>query len=125
MTESDFVKLLEELGTAWVGRDYAKAASFFASDVEYSDPLRYTIKGRAALFDFFTDDGGHEQTVQWHNVIFDESRQLAACEYSYTGTHIYHGLVMVKLKDGLITNWREYQHTAEQGWEDFWGDNRF
>ena len=35
---------------------------------------------------------------------------LGAGEYTYEGTHRYHGVAIVRVEGGLITHWREYQH---------------
>lgn len=46
--------------------------------------------------------------------MFDEVEQTGAAEYTYTGSYTYHGLVLVRVRDGLVSEWREYQHTSVQ-----------
>lgn len=121
MNSAEFKQMLSALADAWARRDYAKAASFFAADILYGDPLRYSFHGREQLRAFFEDDEGFEQKTVWHNVIFDEAQQLGAAEYTYEGTHRYHGTVLIRVKDGLITHWREYQHIDSRDWENFVG----
>ena len=121
MTSTEFKKVLVDVAAAWARRDYTKAASFFEADVRYGDPLRYLNTGREQLRNFFENDEGFEQKTVWHNVIFDESQQLGAAEYTYDGTHRYHGTVLIRVKDGLITHWREYQHIDSRDWETFVG----
>lgn len=125
MTSQEFGNVLNALADAWTRSDYAKAASFFADDVRYGDPLRYLNTGREQLRSFFENDEGCEQKTVWHNVIFDETQQLGAAEYTYEGTHQYHGTVWIKLKDGLITRWREYQHIDSREWDEFVGQTRW
>ena len=125
MTSADFRALLEALADGWTRRDYAFVASHFADDVCYADPLRYTLQGREALQAFFADDDDMPQSVTWHTVLFDESQQLGAGEYTYCGTHQYHGTVLVRVHAGLITHWREYQHTDQRPWTTFVGATRF
>ncbi len=119
MTREGFLALLEGLGAAWQDRRYDDAINYFAPDIRYVDPLRYSISGRDALLAFFRNDGGYPQTTTWHLVLFDEATQIGAAEYSYRGTHLYHGVVLIRLEDDRITYWREYQHTSELDWESF------
>jgi ribosomal-protein-serine acetyltransferase len=125
LTNEEFRAMLDRLADAWTRRDYAAAAAAFSEDVRYGDPTRYALAGRAALRAFFEDDEGREQRVVWHNVVFDPARQFGAAEYTYDGTHRYHGTVLVKLAHGVVTHWREYQHVDDRAWEDFAGETRF
>jgi limonene-1,2-epoxide hydrolase len=36
-----------------------------------------------------------------------------------------HGITLIKVQDGRITHWREYQHIDGRGWEDFVGATLF
>jgi hypothetical protein len=119
MTRAEFAADLKALAQAWADKDYEKAAGFFAEDVRYADPLHYRFASRADLLRFFQDDGGHAQRTVWHNLVFDEEQQLGAAEYTYEGTHRYHGLVLVKVNGGKFSHWREYQHISPLEWEDF------
>lgn len=125
MTSDEFRLLLSALADGWTRRDYAFVASHFAEDVRYADPLRYALHGRDALLEFFADDDGLPQSVTWHTVLFDEAQQLGAGEYTYRGTHQYHGTVLVRVHGGRITHWREYQHTDGRSWETFAAASRF
>lgn len=107
------------MAEAWSRRDYAAAASAFAEDVRYADPLRYSFSNRGQLRAFFDADEGYEQRVEWHTIIFDEAEQAGAAEYTYDGTHRYHGTVLIKVEGARITHWREYQHTDSREWEEF------
>lgn len=119
MRTEDFRRLLEQLAAGWARRDYASVAEAFAEDVRYADPLRYAFHDRGALRAFFEDDGGAEQRTVWHTVLFDEAQQVGAAEYSYEGTHRYHGVALIRLRDGKITHWREYQHIDLRPWDEF------
>lgn len=125
MTSSDFIALLDTLALGWQRRDYPAVASHFSADVQYGDPLRYHLASRPALEAFFSDDGDQEQHMTWHLMLFDESQQLGAAEYTYEGTHRYHGVALVRVDGGLITHWREYQHTDPRSWQDFAGRTAF
>jgi len=122
LTEGEFRALLERLAAAWHARQYSAAASCFAEDVAYGDPVRYGLHGRAALRGFFEDDEDREQRVDWHTIVFDPAQQVGSAEYTYEGTHRYHGAVIVRVANGLIAHWREHQHIDDQRtWEEFTG----
>lgn len=125
MKREEFVEMLNAISESWQKRDYARAAQFFAENVRYADPLNYRFDNRADLQKFFENDEGFEQKNTWHNIIFDESQQLAAVEYTYEGTHRYHGVALVKVSNGKITHWREYQHISQLDWQKFWAGTVF
>jgi len=119
MTKSEFRNLLQSLADAWSRREYASAAEAFAEDVRYGDPTRYSFQGRDELRAFFENDEGYDQRTVWHTVVFDEEQQIGAVEYTYEGTYRYHGTVLIKIVDGKISRWREYQHIDPREWEEF------
>ena len=119
MTKEEFTKLLYLLSDAWAKRDYVAAISAFADDVRYADPLRYSMSNKDELQKFFQDDDGCTQSTVWHTILFDEQHQVGAAEYTYNGTHRYHGTVLVKIQGDRISRWREYQHIDGREWEDF------
>lgn len=119
MKREEFVEMLNAISESWQQRDYERASSFFAETVHYADPLNYRFDNRADLQRFFENDEGFEQKNIWHNIIFDESQQIGAVEYTYEGTHRYHGIALVKVADGKITHWREYQHISQLDWQEF------
>jgi len=125
MTKTAFRGLLERLANGWTNRDYATVIEAFAKDVRYADPLRYNLRGRDKLRTFFEADDGQEQRTTFHTVIFDESRQVAAVEYTYEGSHRYHGVALIRLENGLITHWREYQHIDQRAWSEFVSGTEF
>ena len=125
MTSSDFCSLLQGLADGWQSRDYARVARSYTEDVQYKDPTRYHFTSRGDLQKFFEDDGGLPQSTVWHTIVFDEAQQVGAAEYTYTGHHQYHGTVLIKVANGRITHWREYQHIDPRPWENFVGTSRF
>lgn len=119
MSNAEFRAMLQSLADGWQRRDYNSVVSHFADNVRYADPLRYAFENRHDLQAFFENDEGLEQSTVWHNVLFDEAQQLGVAEYTYDGTWCYHGTVWIRVQDGKITHWREYQHTDPREWEDF------
>jgi hypothetical protein len=119
MTRDEFVALLETMAGGWNGNDPELVVSCFAEDIDYADPLRYQLHGREELRGFFELPEGGSQWVRWHSIIFDEHTQAGAAEYTYEEAQRYHGFVLVRVADGLVTHWREYQHTSDLDFEAF------
>ncbi len=122
MTPGEFTAMLDALAEAWARRDYGSAAAWFADDVRYADPRRYAFADRAALRAFFEADDGLPQRTTWHLRLFDEQSQVGAAEYTYEGTRRYHGVALIRVAEGRITHWREYQHVDLRTWEAFSAD---
>lgn len=125
LTDDGFRALLAHLAALWAARDYATLVQSFAPDVHYADPLRYRIDGRDALLAFFENDDGLPQRTDWHVAVFSADAQTGAAEYTYEGTHRYHGVALIRIEHGLITHWREYQHIDARTWPDYVGATRF
>jgi plasmid stabilization system protein ParE len=119
MNSAQFQQCLRELAESWTTKDYSRVASRFADQVLYTDPVRYTLRSRAELLAFFEADEGYAQYAAIHQAVFDEARQLGAAEYTYRGTHQYHGTVWVKIEHDLIVEWREYQHIDARPYNEF------
>jgi hypothetical protein len=113
-----FVALLGTMAEGWNTGDVEKTAACFTEDVRYGDPTRYRHESRDALRPFF-EAPPEGQSCVWHRIVFDEAEQIGAAEYTYVGSHQYHGLVLVTLRDGLVSAWREYQHVSQLPWERF------
>jgi hypothetical protein len=60
--------------------------------------------------------------MQFHNLWFDEARQIGAGEYSFGERNeptADHGVVVVELRDGRVAFWREYQQKGPTSFEQF------
>jgi len=125
MTKQRFKKVLDTLAVDWAQKDYDHAAGFFSTDIEYGDPTRYRFTSRAELLTFFQNDEGHDQRTIWHTILFDPELQIGAAEYTYEGSHRYHGVVLIKVSESGITHWRECQHISPQVWQEFVGVTKF
>jgi hypothetical protein len=119
MTASEFEAMLDDLAAAWSARDYPAAIRWFHPEIRYADPLRYAFDSREALLAFFDADEGLPQRTVWHTRMFDEREQRGCAEYTYEGTHRYHGVVLIRVAGGRITHWREYQHVDARTWEEY------
>jgi ketosteroid isomerase-like protein len=127
-SEAGFRTLMETVAAGWNAGDARRAADCFTEDAVYSEPPRKQFyRGREALFEFF---GGKEKPdppmkMTWHHLAFDEDAQIGFGEYTFQMNNRYHGIVVVRLRDGRIANWREYQYPSPLDWETFVDDNRF
>lgn len=110
------------MAEAWTSENYTKVLSFFYDSMYYSDALNYCFKDKVSLLEFFANDDGEPQECVFHNTAFDESKQIGAAEYTYHGTHLYHGTVWIEIENNKIISWREYQHISVKSRKDFWQD---
>lgn len=125
MNKTEFRNMLHSLSDAWKKQDYKSAASMFAEDVHYADPLRYSFQNRDELLVFFEADDGRPQITVWHTIIFDVGQQVGMAEYTYEGTYRYHGVALVRVIDGKISHWREYQHIDTRDWIEYVSGTKF
>jgi len=118
---------MQQLSDAWNKGDARAAADLFAEDALYSSVPNSARAGRAALFDWFGGANGRAKPMQmvWHHLVFDEAQQIGAGEYTFTYEVRTHGMVMIRLRDGKIANWREYELESPLDWDVMVGKNRF
>ena len=122
ITAAQFKHLLTTVAEGWEADDARRAADCFTEDAIYIEPPgRQVYVGREALHEFFAggDNPAPSTHMTWHNIIFDEATQLGCGEYTYHGNNRYHGAVMVRVRDGKISRWREYQRQSPLDWSDF------
>jgi hypothetical protein len=121
-----FRRLLRTVAEAWNEGDTPTALACFTEDARYTEPPDIQHhEGRQALYEFFGGEDPPPMRMVWHTIVFDEAQQLGAGEYTFNGTHTYHGVAVIRLRDDLIANWREYQHRSNLGWDDFTALNPF
>lgn len=63
--------------------------------------------------------------MSWHHLLFDPAPQIGVAEYTFRYQIQTHGLVIVRLSNGLIVNWREYEVKSTLPWDQFVAENRF
>ena len=128
ITASEFKQLLQTVAEGWNEGDARKAADCFSADAIYTEPPdKQVYVGREALYRFFGGDSGRPDamTMVWRHLVFDEESQVGAGEYSFTYGSTVHGVAMIKIREGLIANWREYQYGSDLSWDEFTGKNKF
>lgn len=119
---------MEELATAWTEGDARRAAGCFAVDAVYSDPPdKQLFRGRDALYEFFGGDEGREgqMSMEWHHLAFNAEDQVGFGEFTFHYGSGSHGIVVVRMRDGKIGNWREYWYESDLPWEEFVAQNPF
>ena len=128
LTAAGFGSLMNQLAEAWNANDARRAAELFTQDAVYSAPPDGRVRrGRDELLRFFGGPGGRRRPMrmEWHHLVFDETSQIGAGEYTFTYDVRTHGVVMLRIVGGRIANWREYEQASPLSWEEFVGPNRF
>jgi ketosteroid isomerase-like protein len=121
-TASEFRKLMNTVADGWNSGDARKAADCYTEDAIYTEPPdKQVYVGREDLYKFFGGGNRPEppMRMQWHNRAFDEETQVGFGEYTFQMNNRYHGIVIVKLRGGKISNWREYQYKSGLTWSEF------
>lgn len=116
------------LADSWNQGNAEQAVCCFTQDALYTEPPdKQNYAGRDALYQFFGGANGRagEMNMVWHHIIFDETGQIGAGEFTFTYGDTVHGVTMIKVRDGLISNWREYWYASELPWDVFTKLNSF
>ena len=115
-----FQKLMQTVADGWNEGNARKAADCFAVDSVYAEPP-------GELYQFFGGDKPPQpaMSMEWHHLVFDPETQIGTGEYTFQMKERHHGIVIVKLKDGLIASWREYQYQSSLSWREFAGESGF
>jgi hypothetical protein len=121
----EFTHMLTQISDGWNGGNARMAADVFAVDAVYEEPPRKQYyKGQAAIFEFFGGEKGFDRPMEmtWHHVAFNEEAQIGFGEYTFVMNKQYHGIVMLKIENGKIAVWREYQYESSLDWSAFSGE---
>jgi len=127
-SQPQFRVLMETLARGWNSNNATLAANCFTNDAIYSAPPDGPVRhGKRELFEVFGGEKGRDQpmSMEWHDLIFDEATQMGAGEYTFSYKIRTHGVVIVRLVDGKIANWREYEQASPLPWSQFIGENHF
>jgi ketosteroid isomerase-like protein len=122
ITADQFRRLMQTIADAWNEGDARKAADCFTEDARYTEPPdKQVYVGRKALYEFFGGDKKPEPPMKmsWHHLALDEASQIGFGEYTFQMNNRYHGIVIVRIRSGKISNWREYQYKSDLEWKEF------
>ena len=128
LDQAAFQKLIGTLTEGWNANDARQAADCFTEDAMFSSPPNPQVrKGRQALFEFFGGEKGRPKpmSILWHHLVFDQAAQMGAGEYTFTYQIRTHGIAILRIVNGKIANWREYEIESAMNWEEMVGENRF
>jgi hypothetical protein len=108
ISNEGFRSVMETIAEGWNHGDAKLAASCFAEDAIYLGPPSPARRGRQALYEFFGGSRGREDPMHmtWHNLVFDPAQQVGVGEYTFRYRTQTHGLVIVRISNGLIRNWQ-------------------
>jgi hypothetical protein len=123
-----FKKLMNTIAEGWNEGNARKSADCFSEDAIYIEPPDKQIHhGRTELYEFFGGANGPDipMHMTWHHLALNEEEQVGFGEYSFRMHGNYHGIVTVKVENGRIKFWREYQYKTELSWEEFSKLNSF
>ena len=124
----EFEILMQTIADGWNEGDAQKAANCFSVDAVYVEPPdKQVYRSRTELYEFFGGDQGPDlpMYMTWHHLAFNEAEQVGFGEYSFQMHGKYHGIVIVKLENGLVKSWREYQYKTVLAWDEFAALNYF
>src|SRR5262245_37679098 len=122
ISSAQFDALMRTVAAGWNEGNARKAADCYTEDALYTEPPdKQVYAGRAALYEFFGGGKKPEPPMKmtWHHLAFDEESQIGFGEYTFQMNNRYHGIVVVKVKNGKISNWREYQYKSDLEWKEF------
>ena len=128
VNEKYFTEVVSNIAKGWNEGNAAFAAQYFADSAVYEEPPgKQLYKGRKEIFEFFGGDQGFDKPMkmEWHNLAFNEEKQLGFGEYTFAMNNQYHGIVIVKFENGKIVKWREYQYKSNLSWDDFAEESKF
>lgn len=120
--------IMNEISAGWNQNNARRAASCFTEDALYSSVPNPRIRsGRNALYQWFGGDKGRPRPMrmEWHHLLFDPEQQIGVGEYTFKYEVQSHGMVIVRFKDRLVSNWREYEEESPKSWKEVIGDNDF
>lgn len=57
--------------------------------------------------------------MRWHRIVFDAENQQGMAEFTFRYGSQVHGVAVIDLRGGLISQWREYWYSSEQSFDEF------
>jgi hypothetical protein len=123
--DAEFIRITAGIAKAWNEGNAALAAGYFSADAVYEEPPKKQFyKGRKNIYEFFGGDKGFDKPMRmiWHNLAFNSAQQTGFGEYTFAMNNQYHGIVVMKFKEGKIVKWREYQYKSDLDWKTFAGE---
>jgi hypothetical protein len=127
LSSAQFQLLLQTVREAWLAGQAERVVECFVPGAILSLPPSRGVVGRDSLLQVFGTGPKTEppKSIEWHHVIFDADQQIGAVEFSMQRHIPSHGVIIIKVSGGLISNWRQYMIASDLTWEKFIGLNEF
>ena len=128
INEKYFTEIVANIAKGWNEGNAAFASQYFDDNAVYEEPPKNQLyKGRKEIFEFFGGDRGFDipMKMEWHNLAFNEEKQIGFGEYTFAMNSQYHGIVIMQFENGKIVKWREYQYKSTLSWDDFAEESKF
>lgn len=123
MITSEFENLMSTIADGWNEGNPTKSVECFTNDAMYMEPPdKQLVKGKDALYKYFGGDDAKPKVMklEWHNLFFNEEKQMGSGEYTFEMNNIiHHGVAIVELEQGKIKFWREYDVPGALSYQDF------
>jgi len=121
ISEQEFIKIMNNVAQGWSTQNTNLALSSFSDDAIYMEPPNTQYyRGHKQLRPYF-DELSSEHQMKFHNLWFNPKNQSGAGEFtfSYGKEKADTGIVMVEIKNGKITFWREYHKKGPSEFQQF------
>ena len=128
INEKYFTEIVTNIAKGWNEGNASFASQYFDDNAVYEEPPGNQLyKGRKEIFEFFGGEHGFDipMKMEWHNLAFNEEKQIGFGEYTFAMNNQYHGIVIMKFENGKIVKWREYQYKSSLSWDDFAEESKF
>lgn len=121
MNKEGFVVLMQTIANGWNTKNARMAVDCFTDDAVYIEPPdKQFFSGKDELFEYFGGKKGIDMRLTWHQLFFDENKQMGSGEYTFEMNGvIHHGVAVVEMKRGLISHWREYDTRGSLSYSEF------
>ena len=122
VTATEFERLMTTLAEAWSKQDTKLALRCFTADALYMQPPDLQLYRGAGELEKLFATLRPGTFMQFHNLAFDAKTQVGFAEFSFGRTGAAkadHGVVVLTLRGGRISVWREYFEEGPASFSDF------
>jgi len=121
ISEKEFYTLMENIAVGWSTQNTELALNSFSKNAIYMQPPNVQFyQGHTQLKPYF-DELTDKHKMKFHNLWFDGKKQTGVGEFtfSYGKDTSDIGIVVVEIKGGKISHWREYLTKGDTDFDEF------